>query len=111
VTSVHFPRDDTGIHELKRRLRSDAIKPLDGSQSYEKIDTHQQEPVQSSQAKRNRRKKRDRRQNERRRHADAVLLDTRSHKERRLKNRRKNSPRESSADFSALARRGIDETV
>ena len=104
VTSINIPKDDKAVRDARiQTANTPSVQPLKQS-----TQTSEVEPVQPHQAAQQprsairQRTKKDRRQGERRQRQENVLLDTRSHRERRKKLRR-------SSDLDSDARQETDK--
>jgi len=109
MTSINIPKDDIAVRETRNRNTSTpAVQPLQQASPNKPVDpaiSHQ--TGQSSHTTIRQRARKDRRQGERRKQQIDILLDTRSHSERR-KNVRRSSDNETNQQTPPLIR-GIDE--
>lgn len=113
MTSINFPKDDKAVRDARiQTANTPSVQPLKQS-----AQTSEVEPVQPHQAAQQprsairQRTKKDRRQGERRKRQEKVLLDTRSHRERRKKLRRSSdldTRQENETDKPTPNPRGLD---
>jgi hypothetical protein len=118
VTSINPPRDDLGTLDLKlKNLTSEAITPVTQVQPAPAV-RETQTPAQlrerqpRQQASRKQGRKKERRQKERRKRQEPVLLDTRSHRDRRQHERRasgRNATTNKTTNAQHSQKKGFDD--
>ncbi|WP_455212361.1 hypothetical protein [Kaarinaea lacus] len=112
MTSINIPKDDQAVRDARiRNTNTPSVQAL--KQSAEATGVEPVQPHQAAQQPRTairQRTKKDRRQGERRQRQENVLLDTRSHRERRKKLRRSTDlePHQESNEPTTKPRRGVD---
>lgn len=111
MTSINIPKDDTAVRDARIQNTTtpsvQALKPSAQPSEVEAVEPHQ--PAQQPRTAIRQRAKQDRRKGERRKRQENVLLDTRSHRERRKKLRRSDDlEARQETDQATPNRRGID---
>jgi hypothetical protein len=110
MTSINLPKDDTAVREARIQNKNtpsvQGVKQISQTHQVESVNPQREAP-QPRTALRQRAKK-DRRQGDRRKRQIPVLLDTRSHQERRKKLRRGSDLPATDEESTTANRRGID---
>lgn len=120
VTSIDFPGDDMGVRNLRlKNASSTAVTPTTETRpGSDTLETESKKIIPPPAAKPKQRRKKDRRQKNRREGKEPVVLDTRSHRDRRRNDRRQTDikttrygSRNTVDDDPVSENRGIDEIV
>lgn len=113
MTSINIPKDDVAVRELRsKNLSSASIQPTSATTATtqtNEVGANQKAPQSRTSIRQ--RKKNDRRQGDRRKRHEKVLLDTRSHRERRKRSRRMQDleqKQEQSKDQTTINLQGVD---
>lgn len=112
MTSIDIPRDDLRTLDLKLKNKSfESVKPTVEVLPYPAIGNENQirEIIREQFKPKEQRRKKERRQGDRRQHQEPVLLDTRSHRDRRHEERRLAGKKPGNSKRSArVSNRGFD---
>lgn len=111
MTSINLPKDDIAVREARIKNSAtpsvDAVKPA--AQTGETQPVNARQATQQPRTAIRQRAKKDRRQGDRRQRQENVLLDTRSHRERRKRVRRSSDAEaQQQKDQPNADSRGID---
>jgi hypothetical protein len=111
VTSINIPKDDFAVREARAKNAStgavEQTKETAAPQATGAIGPQQESPPDRNRLRQ--RRKTDRRKKDRRQKQEKVLLDTRSHQERRKRVRRKDDlPQATDEQENAPTNRGVD---
>lgn len=119
MTSIDIPRDDIGTLDLKlKNADSAAVKPTSAVLPYPAISNENQirAIIREQFGNKEQRRNKERRHGDRRHQQEAVLLDTRSHRDRRNQARRRSDDNHDSDNNNdrqptVTIRKGVDTFV